>query len=65
MGDDDMSVPELRKLWAAVKDSPDANFVTVDEKDSRVRVARRNGYLVVRADEGGAKRSQVSRLRGQ
>lgn len=60
MGDDDMSVPQLRRMWAAVQNSPDATFVTVDDKDSKVRVAKRGGYMVVRADDSGnSKHSRV------
>lgn len=57
--DDDMSAGDLRKIWDAVKNSPDAEFVTIDDKDEHVRVAKRGNYLVIRADEHGDKRSRV------
>ncbi len=39
-GDKDMDIAQLRQLWAEVKNRPDATYVTVDEKDSKVRVAK-------------------------
>jgi len=59
MGRRDVSAAQLREIWRAVKDGPDATFVTVDEKDSKVRVAKRGGYLLFRADEARPGRSQV------
>lgn len=56
---DDMSAADLRKMWDAVKHSPDADFVTVEEADEHVRVAKRGNYLVVRAVERGDKSSRV------
>jgi hypothetical protein len=57
--DGDMNAADLRRIWDAVKDKPDADFITVEETDGKVRVAKRNGYLLVRADEHGDRRSQV------
>jgi len=59
MGDRDLSAAQLRDLWRAVKDGPDATYVTVDEKDGKVRVAKSGRYLLVRADGSHARRSQV------
>jgi hypothetical protein len=58
-GEGDMDAADLRRMWEAVRDSPDAEFVTVEERDDHVRVAKRGNYLVIRADERGARRSQV------
>jgi len=55
----DMSAAELRDLWRAVKDGPDATYVTVDERDGKVRVAKSGGYLLIRADDPAPRRSQV------
>jgi hypothetical protein len=49
--DDDISVAELRKAWRELRNHPDATFLTVDEADSNVRVAKQGRYLVVRAHE--------------
>ena len=40
----DMDVAELRQLWEEVQKRPDATYVTVDEKDSKVRIAKRGDY---------------------
>src|SRR6202035_1732310 len=55
----DMSVADLRELWRSVKDAPDANFVTVDEKDGKVKVSKSGRYLLIRADDRHGKHSQV------
>src|SRR4051794_23235872 len=36
----EMDVAELRQIWDEVQNRPDATYVTVDEKDSKVRVAK-------------------------
>lgn len=60
---------DLHALMNAVHNAKDGEFVTVQSKDSDVRVAKQNGYLVVhvldhshggdKAKKDGAKRSQV------
>lgn len=54
--DEEITVAELREMWAAVQDSPDATFVTVDGPEENVRVAKDGRYLVVRTDERGNRR---------
>lgn len=51
LADKDMDVAELRRLWDEVKNRPDATYVTVDEKDSKVRVAKRGDYLQILAHD--------------
>jgi hypothetical protein len=51
VGGKDMDARELRRFWQAAKDSPDANFVTVDGPDGKVKIAKSGGYLLIRADE--------------
>jgi len=53
--DEDVTVAELRDMWNELRRTPDATFITVDDTDSKVRVAKRGGYLIVRAreDRGG------------
>jgi len=46
MGDHEMSAAQLRDLWRTVKNGPDATYVTVDEKDSKVRVAKSGRYML-------------------
>jgi hypothetical protein len=59
LGDRDVSAAQLRDLWRAVKEGPDATYVTVDEKDGKVRVAKSGRYLLVRAADPAPRRSQV------
>jgi hypothetical protein len=49
--DEDITVAELRDLWNDLRRQPDATFITVDDTHSKVRVAKRGGYLVVRSRE--------------
>ena len=49
--DEDLTVAELREIWNDLRRQPDATFITVDETDSKVRVAKKGGYLIVRARE--------------
>ncbi|MBV8201706.1 MAG: hypothetical protein JOZ15_13880 [Acidobacteria bacterium] len=56
--DRDLSVQDLRRIWREVQRLPDATFVTVDEPDGKVRVARSGGYLLIEAaDHATAERS--------
>jgi hypothetical protein len=40
-----ISVADIRKLWTQLKASGDAEFVTVEEKDKTVRIARAGDHL--------------------
>jgi len=57
LGDRDMSAADLREIWRAVKNGPDATYVTVDEKDGRVRVAKSGSYLLIRSDGTASRHS--------
>ena len=51
---------DLRALLDAVRTSKDGEFVTVQSKDSDVRVAKQNGYLFVHVfEKNRPKKSQV------
>lgn len=56
--DEDVTVSELREIWNELRKHPDATFITVDEADSKVRVAKIAGNLVVRAHDKGAGRDE-------
>ena len=56
--EDDITVAELRDIWNEVRKQPDATFITVDELDSKVRVAKKGGYLLVRAHDKGQGRNE-------
>jgi hypothetical protein len=47
----DMDAAELRQLWEEVRTRPDATYVTVDEKDSKVRIAKQGDYLHIIAQD--------------
>ncbi|HEV8578224.1 MAG TPA: hypothetical protein VGX68_04000 [Thermoanaerobaculia bacterium] len=49
--DRDYSVAELRRIWGELENGPDATYVTVNEPDSKARVAKRGGYLVMEATD--------------
>ncbi len=51
LGPEGFNVPELRKIWAEVRKAGDAEFVTVKEKDSEVRVFHRGGTVFIQAAE--------------
>ena len=58
--DEDITVSELREIWADLRKHPDATFISVDEVDSKVRVAKIAGNLVVRAhDRKSGREEQV------
>lgn len=44
---------DLRELLDAVRNAPDANFVTVQGPDGNVRVMKEKGFLKVHADDDG------------
>ena len=52
---------DLRALLDAVRTSKDGEFVTVQNKDSDVRVAKQNGYLFVHVSEKNRPRSRKSK----
>jgi len=47
----EMDAVQLRQLWEEVQKQPDATYVTVDEKDSKVRIAKKGDYLYINADD--------------
>jgi hypothetical protein len=51
--DRDYDVEELRRAWRQLEDGPDATYVTVNEPDSKVRIAKRGAYLVMTALDRG------------
>ena len=45
----DLSVADLRRIWREVQRQPDATFVTVDDSNGHVRVARSGSFLLITA----------------
>ncbi|MBW8876618.1 MAG: hypothetical protein JF614_16760 [Acidobacteria bacterium] len=51
--DKDFSVSELRQAWREIADGPDANYVTVRDKDSDVHIGKEGDYLRLKAKDHG------------
>ena len=47
----DLSVNDLRDMWKEVRKAGDAEFVTVQEKDSTVKISRKGEKLFVNVDD--------------
>jgi hypothetical protein len=61
--DDDLEGIDLRELAAALRDAPDADFVTVESDDEHVRIAKEGEFLVVRAEDRGRHSGESVRVR--
>ena len=61
--DDDLAGIDLRELAAALRDAPDAEFVTVEREDEKIRVAKEGEFLVVRVQEQGRHSDEKVRVR--
>ena len=57
--DHDFDVAELRRAWRELEQGPDANYLTVNDAQSKVRIAKRGGYLELRATDHGGKAENV------
>lgn len=57
--DEDVSVAELREMWAELRKHPEATFISVDDAHSKVRVAKKGGNLIVRAHEKNGREEEV------
>ena len=55
----DLDGTDLRALWKAVRESKDAEYVTVEGRDDNVRVAKSGGYFLVKASGKGEKHERV------
>jgi len=51
--DKDLSVNELRQAWREIQNGPDANYVTVKDKDSDVHIGKQGDYLRLKAKDRG------------
>ena len=59
LNEHDVSIADIRKLWAEIKNAGNAEFVTVQEADETIRVAREDGWVRVRVDKTGEKPERV------
>jgi hypothetical protein len=55
----DVSIADIRKLWAEIKNAGNADFVTVQEGDETIRVAREDGWVRIRVEETGDEPERV------
>ncbi|MCP4663766.1 MAG: hypothetical protein GY856_50930, partial [bacterium] len=53
LDDLNMNWGDLRTFWDAVKDAPEATFVTVQTRDENVEVKKKGDYLLVKTVESG------------
>src|SRR5947209_7893231 len=51
--DKDLSVSELRQAWREIENGPDANYVTVRDRDSDVRIGKQGDYLRLKVKDHG------------
>lgn len=61
--DDELGGIDLRELAVALRDAPDADFVTVQSDDQNVRVSKEGDYLLIRVEERGRNSSEKVRVR--
>ena len=59
LNEHDVSIADIRKLWAEIKTAGNAEFVTVQEADETVRVAREGDWVRIRVDSTGDKPERV------
>lgn len=51
LDDVDVELADLRAVWAEIMSGPDMTYVTIDDHDETVRVAKDDGYLLVDIEE--------------
>jgi hypothetical protein len=54
---------DLAAMWKAVREAPDAEFVTVKSRSENVRVAKDKGFLLVLAEERADEQGRRSTVR--
>jgi hypothetical protein len=57
--DHDYDVSELRRAWQEIERGPDANYITVKDPNSDVKIAKRGDYLEMRAADRNGNREEV------
>ena len=62
LGDDkhQMSLDDARRIWAELRKAGDMDFVTVDQGDEHVSVARKGDLVLVHVNKAGQKAEEVS-----
>ena len=57
--DDDLDGIDLRAIIAALRDAPDADYITVQGDDEEVRVSKKGDMLLIRVEENNGDRVRV------
>ena len=57
--DTDFSIADLQEFLNAVKDTPDATFVTVQTENETVKVSKSQGYLLIKTTESTEQGTRV------
>lgn len=57
--DTEMSKSELQDMWKELRRQKDTTFLSVQETDGKVKMAKRGNYLMIQATETGGKRENV------
>jgi hypothetical protein len=55
----EISVPDMRELWNDLKKAGNADFVTVEKKNERVRIAREGSFVIINVLEKDASKVDV------
>jgi hypothetical protein len=58
-GGRNLSLADMRKMWAELKASGDVDLVTVEEKDENVKVARKGDLVLVKIERLGKEEVNV------
>lgn len=56
----EMSLDDARRIWAELRKAGDVDFVTVDQGDEHVRVARKGDLVLVHVNKAGQKAEEIS-----
>lgn len=59
VNDSEMSKAELQAIWNDLRRQKDTTFLSVQETDGKVKMAKRGNYLLIQASDHGTKREEV------
>lgn len=59
----DLDKIDVAKLLETIDNTPDGDYVTVKDQDEKVRVAKKNGFLLVHVDGGEGEEAEQVRVR--
>jgi len=57
--DGKVTVADLRRMWAELEAVGDADFVEIEDGDTRVHISRRGDRVLIRTDEGDRSRVRM------